>query len=150
MNISSGSATRLVRVNFLSMVATVTRFLPVLLARPRPVIVGFGSVAAARGRARNVIYSASKRALESFFESLRHALAGSEVNVQLYVLGYMDTTLGLAAPKWLPRGDPTRLSQRVLRNLQRDIGVAFYPSYWRVMLALLRVTPWAIYRRTRF
>jgi short-subunit dehydrogenase len=149
VTISTQSATRLVQVNFLSVVATVTRLMPVLLTRRKPVIVGFGSVAAARGRGKNAIYSASKRALGSYFESLRHALAGS-VDVQLYVLGYMDTTLGMAAPRWLPRADPMLLSQRVLRNLHREIGVEFYPSYWGVLVALVRAIPWTMYRHMRF
>ena len=42
----------------------------------------------------NVAYSAAKRALASFFESLRHACADTGVAVQFYVLGYMDTELG--------------------------------------------------------
>ena len=48
--------------------------------------VAWGSVAAVRGRRRNVAYSAAKRALQSFFESLRHACVGSSVTVQFCML----------------------------------------------------------------
>ena len=75
------------RVNYESIVRAATRFLPDLMTRPQATLVAFGSVAAVRGRRRNVAYSAAKRALQSFFESLRHACVGSSVTVQFYVVG---------------------------------------------------------------
>jgi hypothetical protein len=62
-------AEEILRINLLSVVSVVSRFLPGMMGRGRGVIVGFGSVAAARGRGRNVLYSASKRGLESFGEA---------------------------------------------------------------------------------
>jgi len=132
----------LTRVNFLSVVSAVTRFLPALRGRPRAVIVGFGSVAAARGRGANMVYAATKRALESFFEGLRHLCVGSNVIVQFYVLGYLDTNLAFGRRTPLPKGDPDALSARVLRDLGRDIGVAYYPAFWRPVCAGLRRVPW--------
>jgi len=74
------------RVNYESIVRAATRFLPDLMTRPQATLVAFGSVAAVRGRRRNVAYSAAKRALQSFFESLRHACVGSSVTVQFCML----------------------------------------------------------------
>jgi len=142
--------TWLTRVNYESIVRAVTRFLPDLMTRPRATLVAFGSIAALRGRRHNVAYSAAKRALQSFFESLRHACVGSSVTVQFYVLGYMDTALakGLRTP--IPKGDPAVLSARVLQNLGRDVGVVYYPCFWRPAAAALRHTPWWIFKRISF
>jgi short-subunit dehydrogenase len=148
--LDAGSATRLMRVNFLAVAAAIAHFLPTLRRRPRSVIVGFGSVAATRGRGANVVYAASKRALESFFESLRHACAGGPVTVQFYVLGYLDTNLAFGVRTPLPKADPGRLSERVLRGLGRDVGVVYYPAFWRPVCALLRWVPWVLFRRLRF
>jgi len=74
------------RVNYESIVRAATRFLPDLMTRPQATLVAFGSVAAVRGRRRNVAYSAAKRALQSFFESLRHACVGSSITVQFCML----------------------------------------------------------------
>lgn len=142
--------TWLMRVNYESIVRAVTRFLPDLLIRPGATLVAFGSVAAVRGRRRNVSYSAAKRALQSFFESLRHACVGSNVTVQFYVLGYMDTALARGLRTTLPKGDPEVLSARVLRNLGRDVGVVYYPSFWRPAAFALRHTPWWIFKRMSF
>jgi len=140
----------LTRVNYDSIVCAATRFLPDLMTRPQATLVAFGSVAALRGRRRNVVYAAAKRALQSFFESLRHACAGSSVTVQFYVLGYMDTALAAGVRTSIPRGDPDILSARVLQNLGRDVGVVYYPSFWRPAAAMLRHTPWWIFKRTNF
>jgi len=137
----------LTRVNFLSVVFAVTRFLLILQSRPRAVIVGFGTIAATRGRSANAVYSAAKRALESYFESLRHVSAGSNVRVQFYILGYLNTNLAFGIPTLFPKADPDILSARVLRNLERNIGVVYYPDFWRYACAVLRRVPWVLFKR---
>jgi len=144
------TATRLARVNFLSVVGIVSRFLPTLRSRPRAVIVGFGSVAATRGRSANAVYAASKRALQSFFESLRHACVDTPVIVQFYILGYIDTNLAFGVRTLLPKANADRLSARVLRDLDRDVGVVCYPPFWRPVGAALRLVPWSLFKRARF
>jgi short-subunit dehydrogenase len=141
---------RLVRTNFLSVATVVGLFLPGLRRRPRAAIVGFGSVAAARGRSANVVYAASKRALQTFFEGLRHASTGTGVRAQLYVLGYLDTNLAFGRRTLLPRADPDRLAARVVRNLGRSEGVVYHPRWWRPLCALLSIVPWLVFKRLRF
>ena len=82
---------RLMRINFYAVHAAIQRFRPIMEATGSGTIVGFGSVAPTRGRRRNVVYSAAKRALESYFESLRHSYAGTRIRTQFYKLGYLDT-----------------------------------------------------------
>jgi short-subunit dehydrogenase len=141
---------RLLRINFLAPTALLARLLPQLRRQPAVTVVGFGSVAAARGRGRNVFYSAAKRALASYFESLRHACAGSRVRVQFYVLGYLDTQQAFGQRTLLPRADVGRLSSRVLTDLGCDFGVRYHPVYWRPVCAALRMLPWPAFRRLRF
>jgi short-subunit dehydrogenase len=143
-------ARRLTSVNYGAVVAIVTRFLPELEARPRATVVGFGSVAAARGRRRNVAYAAAKRALGSFFESLRHACADSPVIVQLYVLGYVATTLTIGLQTRIPKGTPEGISQLVLRNIHRDVGTVYYPWFWRYLCLAVRHVPWRLFKRQAF
>ena len=143
------TAERLVRTNFLSVAAVVGRFLPELQRRPHASVVGFGSVAATRGRGTNVFYAASKRALETYFESLRHACAGTPVRVSFYVLGYLETNLAFGRRTLLPRADPARLAARVVRNLGRREGVLYHPRAWRLVAAALPLIPFSVYRRLK-
>jgi len=138
------------RVNHGSICRLVNHFLPTLTAAGSGLLVGFGSIAAARGRSRNVAYSAAKRALESYFESLRHALAGSRVRVQFYVLGYLDTNLAFGQRTPLPPASPRRCAERVFLQRERDIGRTYYPGYWRLVVFVLRRVPWFLYRRMSF
>jgi short-subunit dehydrogenase len=136
----------LTHVNYISVVSVITRLWSFLSQRNhRTVVVGFGSVAAVRGRNFNVGYSAAKRALMSFFESLRHAAASSNVIVQFYVLGYLDTNLAFSRSTLLPRANLEILSRRILANLKRDFGVAYHPRYWYVISCILKMIPWFLF-----
>lgn len=140
----------IVEVNFLSVVATISCILPDMLRRQTGVVAGFGSVASARGRGRNVIYSAAKRALESYFESLRHLTAGSGIRTQYYHLGYLDTqqTYGRRLP--FPAADPARVARKIVDGLAEGEGVFYVPGYWRWIVFALRLIPWFLYRRLSF
>jgi short-subunit dehydrogenase len=140
----------LTRVNYEAVVSAATRFLPQLQGRPQATLVAFGSVAAVRGRGRNVAYAAAKRALQGFFESLRHTCADSRVRVQFYVLGYMETEQARGLQSRIPKGDPLALGRRVCRDRHRDVGVVYYPAFWRLLAGAVRAVPWPLYKRMRF
>lgn len=144
-----GEVDRLTRVNYLSILSVIRRLLPLLQGHPAA-IVGFGSVAAMRGRGRNAAYAAAKRALESYFESLRHAFAKTDLKVQFYVLGYMNTQMAFGIRTLLPKADPGKLSHVVLSNINRDIGIAYYPRFWRLIHWVVRMIPWPLYKHLNF
>lgn len=141
-------AARLLRTNFLSVAALVVELLAELKSKGRASVVGFGSVAAGRGRGQNMAYAASKRALQTWFEGLRVACATSPVRVSFYVLGYLDTNLAFGRRTPLPRADPGRLARRVIRDLGRE-GVVYYPRAWRLACAVLRLMPFLLYKRLK-
>jgi short-subunit dehydrogenase len=143
------SSLRLVRINFLTQVGLTTALWPALRERERASIVGFGSVAAVRGRSRNVVYAAAKRALSSYFESLRHLATGTNIRIQFYELGYLDTaqTFGKTLP--LPKASTQRLARLVLKRLDRTGGPIFYAWCWRPICIALRFAPWFIYKRIK-
>jgi short-subunit dehydrogenase len=140
----------LTSANFGSISCIIGQYLPSLVAAPAGLIVGFGSIAAVRGRTRNTAYSAAKRALQSYFESLRHALSGSKVMVQFYALGYLDTNLAFGQRTLLPPASPSRLAERVYAGRARPSGLNYYPRIWRPICAVVRVLPWFIFRRLAF
>jgi short-subunit dehydrogenase len=140
----------LTSANYAVLCRMIDHYLPRLSASSCGLIVGFGSVAATRGRAKNAAYSAAKRALESYFESVRHAVSQSNLVVQFYVLGYLDTNLAFAQRTVLPRAAPERLAERVYRRRLTDFGVTYYPRFWYPVCLLLRALPWFLFRRLSF
>lgn len=147
--LESVRAERLVAVNLLAICAAVREIAPWMIARRTGTIVGFGSIAAIRGRTQNSIYAAAKRGLESYFESLRHALEPSGVCVSFYALGYVDTALAYGRPLLLPKADPDAIARAVCGRLGRHPGRHFMPWFWRPVGLVLRALPWAAYRRLR-
>ena len=147
---SAATLARLTCANYSTLCQIVNCYLPKLRAAEFGLVVGFGSVAACRGRTRNAAYAAAKRALESYFESLRHALAGSRIVVQFYVLGYLDTNLAFGQRTLFPRAAPRSVARVVLRRRRKDFGRAFYPRFWHPICLLVRILPYAVFRRLSF
>lgn len=144
-----GSAEDTLRVNFLGPIRVVEHLLPTLEPSRSSLIVGIGSIAACRGRRRNVAYSAAKRALASYFESLRHASGQTGIRVHFYTVGYLDTNLAFGLDLPLPAVDPSLLARRIVGNLDRQSGAFYFPRYWRGVCVLLRLLPWPLFRLLR-
>ena len=102
-------------------------------------MIGFGSITAARGRGRNFIYGAMKRALQSYFESLRLAARGTPVKIQFWVLGFLDSDAMKSEQTPLPKANPAHLADKVVGRLDRDTGVTYFPCWWRPLTLALRL-----------
>lgn len=149
LDIDTSEIDGLFRVNCLSICSLVNEILKVPIAHAIT-IVGFGSIASIRGRGSNMVYASAKMAVRFYFESLRHACAAKKVVVQFYVLGYMDTNMAFAYNVPLPMGVPGELAQRVYRDIHKDIGVSFFPRYWRIIAMIIKLIPWPIYKHLKF
>jgi decaprenylphospho-beta-D-erythro-pentofuranosid-2-ulose 2-reductase len=142
--------TTLVQTNFLGVVTLVGAFVEHLERHGSGTIVLFSSIAAAAPRGHNVVYGAAKAALEHYGRSLQHRLAGGNVWVQIYALGYVDTAMAAGRRLLLPPADPHRIARTVVGGLHDDRRFTYLPRYWRPILFGLRHLPWVIYRRLRF
>lgn len=136
------------RVNFLSPCQLLNHYLP-RLEQNSGVIVGFGSVATARGRSRNAAYAAAKSALESYFESLAHYAANRSLSCQFYVLGYLDTNLAFAQTLLFPLASPDRVADVVYKR-RRTNGHRFLPRPWYFLYRIVQLLPWTIFKRLSF
>jgi len=139
-------AERILHVNLVAVIALVQAVLPTKSG----VIVGFGSVAAVRGRSSNVIYAASKRVLESYFQSLRHKLSRDNVRVQIYRLGYLDTRQSYGKRLRFPKASADAIARKVVANLGKDVGLVTLPRYWRSIALIIRLLPWPVFKRLSF
>jgi short-subunit dehydrogenase len=148
--LDSQAAARIMDTNFSVVMAVVSECIPGLMGEESSHIVGFGSIAAIRGRSANIVYSAAKRALASYFESLRHKLAGTNTVVQFYILGYVATQQAYGQGLLLPAADPHKVARHVLANLGRQSRQSHYPGYWAIVSLILNCIPWKIYERLKF
>jgi len=131
---------KLFKANFTSIALIISKFLSSLSSK-KGGIVGFGSIAAYLGRNLNPYYSASKRALESFFESLGFLSKKTDLKIQFYVLGYMDTNLAFGKKLKLPKASPKKLARIVYKNRNSKFKKIFFPKWWGLIATILNIIP---------
>jgi short-subunit dehydrogenase len=149
--LSVGDSLAILNSNLAAVIGITAHFLPKFLAQmPQARIVGFGSIAAIRGRKANVVYSAAKRGLESYFESLRHLAVGSGVLVQFFRLGYVETQQSFGQRLLFPAVTPKQVADYVLANSDNDIGMRFFPRFWGVIALTITWLPWPLYKKLNF
>lgn len=139
---------QLIAINLHAPLAIAHALLPRLL-ESRGVIVGFGSIAAARGRGRNVVYATAKRGLESFFESLRQHHRPRELRVQFHRLGFLRSNLTWGQRLPLPAAEPDAVARRVVDALDRGSFARHEPRHWALVTFVLRCLPWFVFRRMK-
>jgi short-subunit dehydrogenase len=148
LSLDAAAIGQLLAVNLHAPVAIVHALLP-RLADAHGVVVLFGSVAATRGRGRNVVYAGAKRALVSLYESLRQRHRNAELRVQLYELGFMATNLTYGMKLPLPVVEPAAVARTVVRRLASGSSRRYLPRWWAPVAMLVRRLPWFLYRRMK-
>ena len=123
-----------------------SKIFPIFMQKNKGVIVGFGSVSSAIGRDVNTVYAASKRGLESLFESLAISAIPSKLKIQFYTIGYLDTNLSYGKKLLLPKGSTKKLAKIVYKNLNKNYRKIYYPSWWSVIAIIIKILPFSLIR----
>jgi len=140
------TSNRLIQANMGSISYFLSKVLPVFLKKNKGVIVGFGSVSSAIGREVNTVYAASKRGLESLFESLALTTASSKIKIQFYTIGYLDSNLAYGRKLLLPKGSVKKLANKVRKNLRKNYKKSYFPSWWFFIVIIIKLLPFSFTR----
>ncbi|MEP7042542.1 MAG: SDR family NAD(P)-dependent oxidoreductase [Dokdonella sp.] len=148
LSISASAIGQLLAINLHAPLAIVHALLPRLL-ETHATIVLFGSIAAVRGRGRNIVYASAKRALVSLYESLRQRYRPNELSVQLYQLGFLATNLthGMQLPT--APVSPAFVAKKVVARLRRGSSLRYLPLKFALIALIVRALPWPLYRRMK-
>lgn len=92
-DLRSEEVARLVNINILGVVNSVTSVLPEMVENGSGQLVVISSLAAYRGLPKSAAYCASKAAVSAFFESLRLDLIGTGIDVTIIHPGFIKTPL---------------------------------------------------------
>ena len=111
---------RLIQANMGVVAYFLSKIFPIFMQKNKGVIVGFGSISSTIGRDVNTVYAASKRGLESLFESLAISALPSKLKIQFYTIGYLDTNLSYGKKLLLPKGSTKKLAKIVHKNLNKN------------------------------
>ena len=120
-----------------------SKIFPIFMKKNEGVIVGFGSISSTIGRDVNTVYAASKRGLESLFESLTIKALRSKLKIQFYTIGYLATNLSYGKKLLLPKGSAKKLAKIVYKNLNKNYKKTYYPSWWILISIIIKILPFS-------
>jgi decaprenylphospho-beta-D-erythro-pentofuranosid-2-ulose 2-reductase len=140
VNLSKESVKDIFYANFLSITLTIIELRKIINEKDI-LIVGFGSVSGLLGRNLNSNYAASKRALESYFESLAFNKEEKNFKVHFYTLGYLDTNLAFGKKLVLPKGRTSTLANIVYKNKDKKIVKRYFPYFWGPIALIIKLIP---------
>lgn len=139
-----------IRVNFTSVVSLLVPLANHMEAARRGVIGVITSVAGERGRPRNYTYGAAKGALNIYLQGLRTRLYASGVAVTTLKLGPVDTPMTESHDKHVLFGRPASVAADIVKALEARVPEAYVPSFWRLIMPVVRNTPEVIFQRLPF
>ena len=139
--IDSSDLDRLIQINFLGIVEIVSEILVKCSIDNLTNITGFGSVSSFAGRSRNVSYAASKRAQESYFESLMVALSSTQISCQFFRLGYLDTGKTQGKNLRFPKVPTEKVAKYVLSKKNKGSKFYTFPRFWSFIGFVIRNSP---------
>jgi len=147
---SFDEARRTLDVNFTSVVSLL---IPLAnhLERARAGRIGvITSVAGDRGRPRNYTYGAAKGALNVYLQGLRTRLYAAGVAVTTLKLGPVDSPMTVSHEKHALFGKPKSVARDILRALDARVPEAYIPSFWGLIMPVVRNTPEWLFQQLPF
>lgn len=113
-------------------------------------IIGIGSVAGDRGRAKNYIYGSAKAGFATYLSGLRQKYVNTQLHIMTVKPGFVRTAMteGMDLPGPLT-SSADDFAAGVMRAYDRRKFV-HYDLRWRVLMAIIRALPERIFLRTKF
>ena len=112
--------------------------------------MAFTTIAAAAPRGKNAAYAAAKKALEFYCRALQHHFDGSRIRIQICAPGYVDTGMSFGLKLRLPVSSPEEIARFAINMTGQATRFSYCPRFWFWVTMLLKLLPWAIFKRLRF
>lgn len=111
-------------------------------------VLFLSSVAGLRGRAKNSLYGASKKAVEVYIEGLAQAYRKAQFTI--IRLGFIDTHQTYGERGIFYAASAKRAASASMRALKYKRFIIYYPFFWRFIMAIITRIPFVIYKRLKF
>src|SRR5690606_18206046 len=95
----------------------------------------------------NGAYAASKAALDTYLQSLRHRLHPYGVQVVTLKPGFVDTPMTTGFRKGVLWRTPETISAGIVKAIDQGRNVAYLPGWWRLIAAVSRHIPESLRKR---
>jgi short-subunit dehydrogenase len=135
-------ARRILGVNMLGVINTVTPVVPRMIERKRGHIVMVGSIQSSIGLPQSPVYSASKAAVQIYAEGLRRLVASRGLRVTLVLPGFVDTPMSRSLNMPRPFCWPAeRAAERIISDVARGASRSAFPWPVQLLFALPKYAP---------
>lgn len=111
-------------------------------------LVFLSSVAGSRGRAKNSLYGASKKAIEVYLEGLQQQASPSE-HITIARLGFIDTVQTYGLPGIFYASPPEDCAKACWQACAQRKRVIYHPFFWQYIMAIIKRLPFVIYKRLK-
>jgi decaprenylphospho-beta-D-erythro-pentofuranosid-2-ulose 2-reductase len=135
------------RTNMVGPAAAMIAFADILRAQGTGRMVVLSSVAGVRVRRANFIYGASKEGLDGFAQGLAESLRGSGAALTIVRPGWVATRMTAGREPGPMATTPDAVAADVVRGLERGAATVWSPAPLKLVFAVLRVLPAALWRR---
>jgi decaprenylphospho-beta-D-erythro-pentofuranosid-2-ulose 2-reductase len=137
----------MIEVNVLGAIAWLNAAAERFQAAGSGTLVGISSVAGDRGRRGQPVYGASKAALDTYLEALCNRLGRFGVRVVTIKPGPVDTPMTQGLDKLPLLISAPAAARQILAAAARGTRLAYVPSKWRPIMAILRAIPSPIFQK---
>jgi decaprenylphospho-beta-D-erythro-pentofuranosid-2-ulose 2-reductase len=138
---------RVVTTNLTGPAAVITAFAAVLRNQGHGRIVVLSSVAGVRVRRANYVYGASKAGLDAFAQGTAESLRGSGASLMIVRPGWVATRMTEGRDPAPLATTPDAVAADVVAGMERSAPVVWSPGRLRLVFAVLRFLPAALWRR---
>ena len=143
--LSVGETLQEIQTNALSTISLLTLIANRFEAKKSGTICVISSVAGDRGRASNYVYGSAKAMVTAFTSGLRQRLHKSNVSVVTIKPGFVDTPMTIDFKKGILWAKPTIVSSLIVKAIDKKRPETYVPSYWCLILILVRNIPSSIF-----
>jgi short-subunit dehydrogenase len=148
VSLEAGEAGNVITVNVIGVVNSVAAVLPTMLKQKSGHLVAISSLAAYRGLPKSGVYSASKAAVSTFFESLRLDLRGQGIDLTVIHPGFIRTPMTANRKRKLPfLLEVDDAACRIIRAIERRARTYAFPWQLASAVRLIRHMPGRLYDR---
>lgn len=137
-----------VNINYLSVILFTEGFAKKMEETDSGTIAVIGSVAGDRGRNSNYIYGASKSAVDTYLQGLRHhfALNNKKITVSLIKPGPTISPLTVDMPQnKLSKAED--VAKCIVKGISKGKSVIYAPFKWKLIMTVIKMLPDFIFNR---
>ena len=138
-----------IHINGLSHIALLTEIANRLEEQGSGTVAVITSVAGDRGRQSNYVYGAAKAMTSTFLQGLRNRLSGSGVHVVDIRPGFVDTPMTAEFQKGALWTTPDKVAMEIVRAINKRKPTAYSPSFWTLIMWVIRHIPEVIFKRLK-